>query len=209
MPLLDIPVSTKPCFLVTTYNMRVFAGRPVLNSRRQEHNTQTNNNAIKRKASKNPTLSIQSLTFRPPGSAADTRMVLQVPGFRKEQQPLLLSFRPSQSSGSMKATKCKWYFLNNPTTNNLQPAFILPKPLRKKWVFYMVMVWRGLKSPIHSNARCWQNYLWHYDYIYLPLVGLKKIVWFIALQPCVTIYWSKLLKWFKSTNTAQKDPKST
>ena len=26
-----------------------------------------------------------------------------------------------------------------------------------------------------------------------------KIVWFIALQLCVTIYWSKLLKWCKST----------
>ena len=40
-----------------------------------------------------------------------------------------------------------------------------------------------------------------------PLVGLKKIVWFIALQPCITIYWSKLLKLCKSTNTVPKDLK--
>ena len=30
----------------------------------------------------------------------------------------------------------------------------------------IALLWPGLKSPIHSSARCWQNYLWHYHYIY-------------------------------------------
>ena len=41
-----------------------------------------------------------------------------------------------------------------------------------------------------------------------PFICSRKVVWFIALQPCVTIYWSMLLKWCNSINTAQNDKKN-